>query len=508
MENVFSKKLEKIFNFSKKISTLQSMQQLIAWDQETYMPKKAINCRSEQLSLIATLIHEKKTCEEYKNLLNELIDIKTGSYKIEGLDLKEKASLREWRKEYINLSKLPSSFVEKFSQTVSQSIDMWAKARSSNDFAMFQPFLQKIVDLNKEKARILGYKKHALDPLLDASEPEMTVEKLDIIFPELKKGLIILLQKIRSCKQVKDDFLHEKFPSEKQKELNKRILDILPLDQDMCRLDISTHPFSTGIHPEDVRLTTRIAEDFLPSNIFSVLHESGHAMYDMDLPASYFGSPICEAISLGIHESQSRWWETLIGKSYSFCCFLFPEIKKYFPKELANVSVADFYKAINKVESSFIRVEADEVTYSLHVIIRYEIEKALMEGSLAVKDVPHAWNEKMKEYLSITPPTDSLGCLQDIHWSMGSIGYFPTYTLGNLNAAQFFEKFKQDNPHFKEKLTRGDLAFIKEWLKENIHKYGKTYSAEELCIRITGKKLSCSAYLNYLNEKYSEIYGF
>jgi carboxypeptidase Taq len=508
MENVFSKKLEKLFKESKNISTLQSIQQLISWDQETYMPKKAIDSRSDQLSALATLIHKKKTSEEYKKLLSELIDIETGNYKIEGLDLKEKASLREWRKEYLNLSKLPSSFVEKFAQTVSQSIDMWAKARHSNDFAMFEPFLQKIIDLNKEKAKILGYKKHPLDPLLDSSEPDMTVDKLEKIFPELKKGLIVLLQKIKSRNQVKDDFLHQKFSQEKQIAFNQKLLKILPIDQDICRLDISNHPFSTGIHPEDVRITTRIAEDFLPSNIFSVLHESGHAMYEMNLPVKYFGSPICEAISLGIHESQSRWWETLIGKSYSFCDFLFPEIKKHFPHEFAKVSVLDFYKAINKVESSLIRVEADEVTYSLHVIIRYEIEKALMEGSLATKDIPKTWNEKMKQYLSITPPTDSLGCLQDIHWSMGAIGYFPTYTLGNINAAQFFEKFKLDHPSYKEKLSVGDLAFIKDWLKENIHQYGKTYSADEICMRISGKKLSSESYLKYLNEKYSEIYGF
>lgn len=508
METIFSKKFEKLFQESKKISSLQSILQLISWDQETYMPKKAIESRSEQLSTLASYVHERKTSKEYKELLSELIDLETGNYKISNLSLQEKAALREWRKEYLNLSRLPSSFVEKFTKTTSQAIEVWAKARKTNNFDLFEPFFQKIVNLNIEKSKILGFKKHPLDPLLDAYEPNMTVEQLDPLFSKLKEGLVSILQKIQKRPQVKDDFLHQKFPAEKQELLNKKIMGFLSIDPEVCRLDLSTHPFSCGIHPTDVRMTTRISEDFLTSNVFSVLHESGHAIYDMNLPSKYFGSPICEAISLGIHESQSRWWETIIGKSSTFSSFFFPEIKKIFHAEFANVSLSDYYKAINKVEPSFIRTEADEVTYCLHVILRYEIEKALIEGSLLVKDIPGVWNEKMQSYLNITPPTDSLGCLQDIHWSMGNIGYFPTYALGNINAAQFFEQFKIDHPTYKEKISKGELLFIREWLKSNIHDFGKTYSANDLILKITKKALSSEAYLAYLNEKFSEIYGF
>lgn len=501
------KKYNDLLAFSKKTALLGSTESLLSWDMETYMPKLGAEHRSDQLALIATLVHEKRISKKFYKLINDCIDLQTGEYKNNDLPDDKKAALKEWRKDFLKTSKLPKKFIEKFSRTTSNAINAWALSKKENNFKTFLPHLEKIVQLNIQKASLLGYQDDPYDALLDLFEPEMTVKKLDPLFSNLKNALIDLLQKIQNKNQLADGFLQTDCSDEVQIKIGKKLLSLLQIDENNCRLDLSVHPFSTSIHPSDVRMTTRLQKKNLMSNLFSILHESGHSIYDMQLPKEEYGSPLCEPISLGIHESQSRTWETLIGKSRDFCALLLP-ILKSFLDDFKEVSLNNFYQAINKVTPSLIRVEADEVTYPLHIIVRYELEKDLINKRIYPKDLPSYWNEKMEKYLNIKPKSDSEGVLQDIHWSMGSIGYFPTYALGNIYAAHFFQGLKRDLPNYKEIIQTGQFNPIKTWLLENIHKFGRRYSADELALRITRENLNEKAYIRYLNEKYSEIYGF
>lgn len=502
-----SKDFEDLKELSTEIHYYNAILGLLHWDQETYMPPGGIGPRSHQIAQLSSLVHEKKSSQKFKEGLEKLISLSTGKIKRKGLSRFESIALREWRKEYIRATKLPVSFVKSFSQATSEATQVWASAKQQNNFKLFAPFLEKIIEMSRKKAEILGFEDHPYDALLESYEPCMTTKKVDKIFTHLRKELVSLLKKIKNQKQIDDSFLHKKVPDEKQMKAARMILDKLPIDANYSRLDLSAHPFSMALHPHDSRITTRILPTAFMSNIFSVLHEAGHSMYEMGLPAETWGTPLSEAVSLSIHESQSRWWETLIGRNYDFWKCHYPALQKEIPSSLKGVSLDRFYRAINKVEPTFIRVEADEVTYCLHVIVRFEIEKALISGTLQVSELPEVWKSKMKEYLGITPSTDSQGCLQDVHWSLGDFGYFPTYALGNLAAAQFFSAFIKKHPDWEEKILLGDLSFIREWLQANIHKWGKTYNTEELLKKITGKPLNEKAYCSYLKKKYSEIYS-
>jgi carboxypeptidase Taq len=325
------------------------------------------------------------------------------------------------------------------------------------------------------------------------------------IFHGLQKELKTLVKKIGEKKQIDDSFLWPKLKDETQWKIARHFMDILPMEKEFTRLDLSAHPFSTALHPHDSRITTRFLPEGFMSNIFSVLHESGHSMYEMGLPVDTWGTPLSESVSLSVHESQSRWWETLIGRSLPFWKGQYPFLKKHLPG-LKHVSVEKFYHAINKVEPSLTRVEADEVTYCLHVILRFELEQALITGELSVSELPEAWNAKTQELLGIKVPNDAKGCLQDVHWSMGSFGYFPTYAIGNLLAAQFFTTFAKKHPDWEKKTAKGDYAFIRAFLQKNIHCHGRTYGADQLAKKISGKPLSESAYCAYLKHKYGQIY--
>ena len=324
------------------------------------------------------------------------------------------------------------------------------------------------------------------------------------LFSDLKVNIKDLLQKIERAGPIDDHFLHGNFPREKQIEFAKSLLEAMGYDKAKRRLDFSVHPFSSSSHPTDSRITTFIHNDSLMSSIFSVLHEGGHGLYEMGLPHEHFGSPLCEPISLGMHESQSRWWETLIGRSEPFWSHFYPKLNGLFNLD---ASLPDFYRAVHKVQPSFIRVDADEVTYPLHIILRFEIERDLINGNLKVRDIPEAWNEQMKSLLGITPLSPSQGCLQDIHWAGGSIGYFPTYSLGNLLASHLFLGFEHQFPNWKEPVANGELLFIKKWLHDNVHRYGRKYSSKELVKKATGKTFSSKAYTEYLTNKYSAIYN-
>lgn len=496
----------KLVELSKRNALWRSISYLLEWDQETYMPADGSPLRAEQIELLASVAHKDKTSKQWAKLLSEFIDLKTGQYIHSTLDENQKANLREWRRDYLQATCLPNAFVKKFAKVSSESMTVWAEARKHNDFAKFAPFLSQIIDLSRQKAEFLGYKEHPYDALLDLYEPGMTTSQISLLFNTLGEKIVHLLHQIQKSPQVDDHFLHGNFAKEKQLEFGHILLKAVGYDEKKGRLDISTHPFSMSLYPDDSRITTRIHPTSLMDCASAVLHEAGHSLYEMGLPIEHFGTPLCESISLGIHESQSRFWETRIGQSKPFWMHFYPILQSIFPEKLQSISIDSFYKAINKVQPGCIRIEADEVTYSLHVILRFEMEKELIEGSLQVKDIPEAWNSKMQKYLGILPKNNTEGCLQDIHWSMGGFGYFPTYTLGNIFAAQIFDIFAKDNPSWETQVAKGELKFIKEWLNQHIHKYGKFYSAQDLIRKISNKDFSIDPFINYLTAKYKKIY--
>jgi carboxypeptidase Taq len=506
MSKIGKNNYNKLHQISKTTSILSSIHGLLEWDQETYMPHSAIGIRALQIETIATFIHKHKISPKFSKALAKLVNLDTGEILDDDLTEAQIASVREWRRDYLKAAKLPPSFVKTFAKTTSNAIHAWAKAKKHNNFREFSPHLEKIVNLCRKKADILGFKEHPYDALLDLYEPEMTTAYLVPLFSKLKASLTTLLKAIHTSAEIPRDFLFDHFSNTKQIHLAHQLLQAMGLEQSICRLDQSSHPFCSVIHPKDTRLTTRIHPAYLMTNIFSVIHEGGHGLYNMGLPEEHYGSPLGEQISLGIDESQSRWWETLIGRSLSFWRHFFPILQEHFPEQLSTVYLDDFYRAINVVKPSFIRTDADEITYSLHIIVRFEIEKELIEGSLKVKDLPEAWNSKMREYLGISPTNDGDGCLQDIHWSMGGIGYFPTYTLGNLYASQFFAVFEKDHPSWKEKVSKGELGFIRQWLHEHIYKFGRQYTPQEIVMRISGQPLSEQPFVAYLEKKFKHIY--
>ncbi len=501
-----SQDYEALLKLSRQFHLLQGISSILEWDQETHMPPDGAPIRAEQLELLAGLIHQEKTGKKFSSALEKLISLSTGEIIGKELDEERRIALGLFRKDYLQATALPREFVEKFTKLTSQSLEAWRFARQNNTYLHFLPFLDQIVAMTRQKADYLGYKEHPYDALLDLYEPGLTTADVTSLFTDLKTPISELIKKIGNAKQVDDQFLHGSFPKEKQVEFSKELLEAMGYDKAKGRLDFSVHPFSSSSHPTDSRITTFIHQNSLMSCISSVLHEGGHGLYEMGLPHEHFGSPLCESLSLGMHESQSRWWETLIGLSEPFWSHFLPKLQEIFHGQLDKVALPAFHRAINKVEPSFIRIEADEVTYPLHIVLRFEIERDLVAGTLKVRDIPEAWNEKMKNLLGITPKTYSEGCLQDIHWSLGSLGYFPSYTLGNLYASHLFLGFQEEFPDWEKRVADGQLLFMKQWLNQNVHCHGRKYTSKELLKKATNKTFSSKAYINYLRNKYSAIY--
>lgn len=501
------KAFAKIAQLSKSAALLEGVQMVLDWDKETYMPKEAIEQRSEQLEMIASLIHRQRTSKAFTKALSALIDIETGEMKNDRLSQEQMAALREWRRDYLHSVKLPNAFVKQYAKTISNSSHVWQMAKEHNDFKSFAPHLEKVVKLSRKKADLLGFTEHPYDALLDLYEPGMKTSFLTPLFSKLKIALTELIRNIAIKPPIEDHFLFGHCSKAKQMEFSHQLLRCMGFHFSRARLDISAHPFCTGISPKETRMTTRIHPDNVMLNIGAVLHEGGHGLYNSNLPIEHYGTPLGQQVSLGIDESQSRWWETLIGQCAPFWKHFFPLLQQEFPEQFLGVGFDAFYHAINSVKPGFIRIDADEVTYNLHIIVRFEIEKGLIEGSIRVKDVPDIWNEKMREYLGICPEFDGQGCLQDIHWSLGYIGYFPTYTLGNLYAVQFFKTFEKQHPDWQEKVAQGSLEFIGQWLKENIHSKGRQFLPSDLCQQVTGSRLSVDPYITYLTQKYSSLYS-
>jgi carboxypeptidase Taq len=501
MEREFENSYRKLLVLSRKTSLLRSIEAHLAWDQETYLPSASIDLRSEQLTLLADITHNYAISAQFKKNLANLIDLTSGLFRSSNCTKEEAANLREWRRDYLKAVNLPGAFVRKFATTTSQALHAWQEAKKSNQFALFLPHLERIIQLNRKKAKLLGFHEHPYDALLDLYEPEMTVAQLTPLFTQLKISLKQLVKELQSQPLPPSDFLFLSYAPDQQMRIFHALLEQMGFTSDRSRLDISTHPFCTGT-PFDLRMTTSMHRENFMANFFAVLHEGGHGLYCLGRPLAHFGEPLSESASLGVEESQSRFWETIIGHSLPFWRNFYPKLQKEFPEQLGNVTLSSFYRAIHQVRPSYIRIHADEVTYTLHILVRFEIEKAFIEGTLSAKELPEAWNAAMEEYLGITPRKDCEGCLQDIHWAMGAMGYFPTYTLGNLYAAQLFETMQNSFPDWEERLNTGDLSFLCQWLKGEIHQYGRCYSPQELMRKTTGQQLSALPYLRYLEEKY------
>lgn len=476
---------------------------LLGWDQQTNMPHNGVVERSEQLATLSKLIHERTVAEEHGKMLDDLLEYT----KTLDPDSDDARLIRRAKIDYDKATRVPTERVAEFARVTALAQEAWVEARAKSDFKLFQPHLEHIVALRREYADYYKPYDHVYDPLLDDFEPGLKTAEVKDIFNRLRPQQVELLKAIASRPQVEDDFLHLKYEDKKQWDFGVDVITRFGFDWQGGRQDRSAHPFTTSFGIGDVRITTRIIEDMVTSAMFSTMHEAGHGMYQQGLDRSLSRTILANGTSMAVHESQSRMWENLVGRSRPFWKFFYPKLQELFPGQLGNVPMEKFYKAVNRVSPSFIRVESDEATYNLHIMLRLELEIALMEGSLEVSQLPEAWNAKMKEYLGITPPNDAKGVLQDVHWSGGMIGYFPTYALGNLVSAQLWEVINRDIPDLESQIEHGKFDALLGWLREKIHRHGAKFDPQELVQRVTGSKIDPQPYVNYLRKKYSDIYG-
>ncbi len=508
MEITLAKSLDRLKKIDAELQKLAHISALLSWDQETFMPDEAVGERAEQLALLEGIMHDRFTSSEAGELLGSLgvgKDTPTGS---DDFNDNERAFLREFYRRYRRKTQLPRRLVTEMARQTAIARKEWAKARAESNFSIFAPHLDKILALTLEVAECLGYEDSPYDPLLDEYEPWMKTSKLEEIFRNFQEKLMELISRIvNSEKRIDTHFLMQEYDTNVQRDFSLHVLKTIGYDFSKGRLDVSAHPFTTTLGCSDVRLTTRYNRNYFNTGIFGTIHEGGHALYELGISAELQDTLLADGTSMGIHESQSRMWENIIGRSLPFWKHFFPGLKSRFPEALGDVDLVSFYRAINAVQPSLIRVEADEVTYNLHILLRFNLEKRLISGDLKVKDMPEAWNEECRSLLGIVPPNDADGVLQDIHWSMGSIGYFPTYSLGNLYSAQFFKALEQDLPDIDGSIEIGDFQEILKWLRQKIHSPGRVYPAGELCERVTGESLNPDYFMDYLENKYSDIYG-
>jgi carboxypeptidase Taq len=477
----------------------------LGWDERTQLPPAGGEYRAEQSTLLAGLIHQRWVDPKFGQQLEELAESRLAA------DLQNDASvvIRRLKRQRDKKIKLPQTLVEELARTAVLGQQAWQEARKNDAFPAFRPLLEKTIELKRQQAEALGYPQCPYDALLDEYEPEALTADLRPVLEGLREELVPLVAKIQASRRRPNTaLLHRKFPVEVQDRFGREAAAKIGFDFTRGRLDVTTHPFCTTLGPHDCRITTRYDDTFFNSAFFGILHEAGHGLYEQGLPIENYGLPSGEAISLGIHESQSRLWENLVGRSRAFWTFYYPLAQQQFPAALGDVALDDFYFAINDVRPSLVRVEADEATYNLHILIRFELERALLDGELEAAELPMAWNEKYQQYLGITPPNDREGVLQDVHWSAGLIGYFPTYSLGNLYAAQFFAQARKELGNLDETFGRGDFRPLLDWLRQNIHRHGQRWTASELVERVTGRPLSAKPLVEYLQAKLGPLYGF
>lgn len=483
---------------------LGSCASVLGWDEQTFMPTGGADHRASQLALLAGLMHERKVSPRIGELLSELEQ----SGKLGDADSELAANVREARRTYDRATKLPRRLVEEISHTTTLAQQAWVKAKKYEDFSQFLPWLEKMIGLKREEAQAIGYGNGIpYDALLDDYEPGMTSAEVAGVFGPLREELVRLVAAIQnSSRKAPVEILERFYPVTAQQVFSEGASKRIGFDFTRGRIDKSPHPFCSGFGPGDCRLTTRYHDHHFPSAFFGVLHESGHGIYEQGLLPENYGLPCGQAASLGIHESQSRMWENFVGRSRSFWQYFLHYAQQAFPTALQGVSLDDFYFAVNDVRPSFIRVEADEATYGLHIMLRFELEQQLIAGELKPADVPGAWNELFTKSFSLTPHNDAVGCLQDIHWSGGLLGYFPTYALGNLYAAQFYAAAEKELGDLSAQFAQGEFAPLKNWLNEKIHRHGRKYPARRLVEKVTGKPLSHVPFIQHLAAKYTELY--
>ena len=495
----------KLLHQLNKISLLETTMSLLGWDEVTYMPRGGGEQRANQLGALAGMHHELATSKLVGDYLHEA-ESEVG--KSIAATAPAAVNLKLIRKDYDRATKLPQRLVEELSHTKSRAQQVWVEARKQNNFALFAPWLEKVINLKREQAQILWDGKGEIyDALLDEYEPAGKSSEIQQVFTQLKQELVPLVSALANSRNQPDESIIERYyPVEKQQEISQFISKAIGFSFNSGRLDISAHPFCTTIGPGDCRLTTRYDERHFNGAFFGTLHESGHGIYEQNLPSEHYGSPLGSAISLGIHESQSRMWENLVGRSLGFWKWYYPQLQKHFAASLGDISLEEFYRAINTSKPSLIRVEADEVTYNLHIMLRFELEREIVAGQLNVADIPGEWNRRFEQYLGITPPNDAQGCMQDVHWSHALIGYFPTYSLGNIYASQFYQAAEQDLGNLQEMFSRGEFKPLREWLTSKIHQHGRLYTAAELVENVTGEKLNPKPMLTHLWQKFGEVY--
>jgi carboxypeptidase Taq len=501
--SVQSDELKRFHELTRKVKQYEEILGVVYWDMRTGAPRKGIELRSEAVGTLSAEIFRIATSDEMGELLSRLSEEHTYN----NLSQADKRLVKETLKEYERNRKLPPELYREYVVLTSRAESAWEEAKANNDFPGFAPYLEKIVDYNRRFIELWGAGQTPYDTLLDMYEPDMTTAELDRLFGELRARLVPLAEAIATQGERPDtSFLQGTFPVEAQKRFSLYILKEMGYDFEAGRLDESVHPFATGLNPGDVRITTRYLLNDPTSALFGTIHEGGHALYEQNIDPSLAGTPLAGGTSMGIHESQSRLWENIVGRSRGFWQRYFPELQRHFPGQLDGVSAEAFYRGINVVEPSLIRIEADELTYNLHIMIRYEIEKMLFNESVSVRDLPEVWNAKYKEALGIVPDSDANGVLQDVHWSGGSFGYFPSYSLGNMYAAQIMNTAKRKLPDLDERIAAGDLLPLKEWLTEQVYRHGKLLKPSEIIERISGEPLQSSYLCDYLETKYKDIY--
>ena len=500
-----TRRFDQLVSDLREVSLMASIQSTLEWDEQVMMPPGGASHRADQKAWLARTMHARQTNPAFGEALvgaeqEHAADPSSGE---------EGALLRQARRSYDRAVKLPGSLVEELARTTAHAHHAWVDARKANEPSRFAPWLGRIIDLKKQQAACLaGPGQGTYDVLVDEFEPGETTAHLREIFGALRAPLVDLVGRVASSgRRPPVEVLAKQWPVAAQEALGREAAKALGYDFERGRLDVSVHPFSISLGPGDSRITTRYTADRFEGAFFGVMHETGHALYEQGLPSDRWGTPLGEAVSLGVHESQSRLWENLVGRSRAFWRYFYPKAVAAFPEALAGVREEQFVAAVNAIAPSEIRVEADEATYNLHILLRFEIEQALMDGSLRPDDVPQAWNDALHAMLGVRPSSDARGCLQDVHWSGGAIGYFPTYTLGNLFSAQLFEAAKRDLGDLDGQFERGEFTPLREWLRQHVHRHGQRYTPQELLTRATGAAPSVEPLLAHLRRKAAEVYG-
>lgn len=505
MKQETARKWELFRTLLQKISAYEEAVALMNWDLRTGAPRKGAETRAATIGLLSTEAFKLQTSDE----MGEYLSYLNHATVLGELDDVQRRMVLEVQEDYDRSIKIPAQKFQEYTELTAHAETLWEDFKENSDFVGFEPYLTQIVDKTQEFIDYWGPRATRYDTLLHMYEPDLTVEKVDQVFGQLRDRLVPLVEAVTAAKNKPEaPFLNQLFDKGQQEKFSRFLLEQIGYDFEAGRIDETVHPFETTINHGDVRITTNYKQDDVTSAIFSSLHEGGHALYEQNVAADLAGSPLGQGTSMGIHESQSRFWENVVGRSLPFWQRYFGDLQQHFPAELKDVNAEQFYRGSNRVENSLIRIEADELTYNLHIIIRYEIEKMLFNEGLTVSELPKVWNEKYKSYLGLTPPNDGLGVLQDVHWSGGLFGYFPSYALGNMYAAQITHTLRKELPQFEGFIAEGNFLPIKEWLTDKIYKYGKSRKPSEIILAVTGEELNPDYLADYLEEKFKAIYGF